>query len=239
MSTPMNKASKVVAVIISVAVLQLYAHADLLKTVSARLSGSAAKAPQDVQGRLTTRGNNPVTVNGNSARSGETIFSGQQLQTPEGTSAAVELGPLGRLDISPGTNLTLTFDGDSVEVNVTAGCAVLTTNRGIGGTLAAPGGAGGTGPKTESTDLTRQSSVGNCDAVDGPAGAAPPGAVSGAGGSAGVTTSGGLFGLGKAGTVAFLAAAAIITTAAIVVPCRRGRNPSPGDPRGRNDECRD
>jgi hypothetical protein len=26
--------------------------------------------------------------------------------------------------------------------------------------------------------------------------------------------------------------------AALLIPCRRGRNPSPGDPRGRNDECR-
>jgi len=51
--------------------------------------------------------------------------------------------------------------------------------------------------------------------------------------------SGGLFGLGTAGTFGFLTSAAGITAAAIITPCRRGPNPSPGVPRGRNDECRE
>ncbi|MFL6210368.1 MAG: hypothetical protein ACJ74W_16045 [Pyrinomonadaceae bacterium] len=205
----------------------------------------AAPGQNQLVGRLTTKGNNPITVNGSRAKSGESIFSGQQLQTPAGVGATVQLGSLGRLDIAPNTNLTLTFASDQINVNVASGCVILTTNRGVTGTVTAQG-------TTQHTDATRDSTI---DICTGPAGAAPligQGAAAAAGAGAGsvgaaVGTAGAAAGVGIGGgasatTVSIIGVAglaAVVTTAAVVHPCRRGPNPSPGVPRGGNDECRD
>ena len=241
-----GKAAKFIALALVLATAQLYVHADLLRSASARLVSAASW--QSHQGRLTTRGNNPVTVNGNSAKSGETIFSGQQIQTPEGVGATVQLGGLGRVDIAPNTNLTLTFEEGKINVALVSGCVILTAGKGVVGTVQA-GGA------EQQTDQTKGSAIDVCTgqtpgaapvvgqgaAAGAGAGAGTGGAAAGgvaAGGTAAAPASGGLFGLGTAGTVGFIGAAAMITTAAVIAPCRRGANPSPGVPRGRNDECR-
>lgn len=248
-----GKSAKFIALALAVATVQLYAHADLVKAASARLVSAAM--PQAHKGRLTTRGNNPVTVNGTSAKSGETIFSGQTIQTPEGVGATVQLPGLGRVDIAPNTSLTLTFENGKIDVVLASGCLILNSDKGVAGTVQ----AGGTSQQTEPAN---GGSIDACSTTPGSApvfgqgaasaagagaggGAAAGGAAAGgtaAGGTAAATsastTSGGLFGLGTAGTLGFIGAAATITTAAIVAPCRRGPNPSPGVPRGRNDECR-
>src|SRR5688500_6235896 len=65
---------------------------------------------QQLVGRLTTRNNRPVTVNGLSAASGAAITTGTTIETKADESATVDLGSLGRLDISPNTKVALTFD---------------------------------------------------------------------------------------------------------------------------------
>src|SRR5690348_13875494 len=72
-------------------------------------SNTAPIAPQTA-GRLTTRNNQPIQVNGLSAASGASILSGATLETGADQSATVNLGALGSLDISPNTRVTLTFD---------------------------------------------------------------------------------------------------------------------------------
>src|SRR5688572_18707762 len=82
-----------------------------------------AIAPQAV-GRLTTRNNQPIQVNGLSAASGASILSGATLETGADQSATVDLGPLGRVEISPNTKLTLTFDDQgNIKALVAFGCA--------------------------------------------------------------------------------------------------------------------
>jgi hypothetical protein len=217
---------KATAVVLVLAVLHLCVNADLVRAASARLVGSVA-GQGAVQGRLTTRGNNPVTVNGNSARSGETIFSGQSIQTPDGVGATVNLPGLGRVDLAPNTSVTLSFESGKIDVTLVYGCVVLTAGKGTTGTLVE-------GDSTRQTDAADGGTLDTCSKYPGGV------AMAGAGGApAAAATSGGLFGLGTAGTVAVIGAAAGgIAAAAILVPCRRGANPSPGDPRGRNDECR-
>ena len=242
-----GKAAKFIALALVLATAQVYVYADLLRSSSARLVSAASW--QSHQGRLTTRGNNPVTVNGNSAKSGETIFSGQQIQTPEGVGATVQLGGLGRVDIAPNTNLTLTFEEGKISVALASGCVILTAGKGVVGTVQ----AGGAEQQTDRANggvidvCTSQTPgaapvIGQGAAAGAGAGAGTGGAAAGgvaAGGTAADPASGGLFGLGTAGTLAFIGAAAIITTTAIItVPCLCGANPSPGVPRGRNDECR-
>jgi hypothetical protein len=244
MSGLKNKLFKVTAVALVLCVMHICVNAELVRAASARLIANVA--PQAaMKGRLATRGNNAITVNGNSAKSGETIFSGQTIQTPAGVGATVNLPGLGRVDIAPNTNLTLTFESGKINVALASGCAILTANKGTTGTLEAGGSTRQTDPAEGGTIDTCTSTNPGAAPIVGQGAAAAAGA--GAGGAAAATTaaattaaaSGGLFGLGTAGTIGFIAAAGMITAAAIIAPCRRGANPSPGTPRGRNDECRD
>lgn len=238
---------KATALVLVLAVAQVYLGAALARAASVRLFGTPAQGGTS-QGRLSTRGNNPVSVNGTSAKSGETIFSGQTIQTPDGVGATVQLPGLGRVDIAPNTTLTLTFADGSISVSLASGCTILTTNKGVAGTVQSGG-------STQQTDTSKGGTLDVCSsrtpgaapvvgqgaaAAAGAGASSAAGAAGAAGGAAagGAAASGGLFGLGTAGTFGFIGAAAIITTAAVITPCRRGPNPSPGVPRGRNDECR-
>jgi hypothetical protein len=204
---------KATAVVLVLAVAHLCVNAELVRAEAARLIASVA--PQVVvQGRLTTRGNHPVTVNGNSAKSGETIFSGQSILTPDGVGATVNLPGLGRVDMAPNTDITLSFEAGKINVTLIYGCVVLTADKGTTGTLVE-------GNSTRQTDPAKSGTLDTC-------GAKPAGAI--------VPAAGGISTLGKVGLI--VAAAGAATTAAILIPCRRGANPSPGDPRGRNDVCR-
>jgi hypothetical protein len=234
----MKKAAKGCALLLSLVVLQVYVHAELLAAKSSAAASTAVA--QSPSGRLTTRGNNPITVNGNAGHSGETIFSGQQLQTPDGVGATVQLPGLGRVDLAPRTNLTLTFGGNRIGVNLVGGCVILTANKGVAGTVETSGGG------TQRTDTEKGSSVDVCT-NDKPGGAplVGQGAAAGAGAGAGAGTAaagatGGLFGLGVPATVGLIAAAGALAVGGVVAahhgqpPCvPRGPNPSPGDPRGR------
>jgi hypothetical protein len=236
MSQRTNNAAKGVALLLVFVVLQVYVHAELL---GATHTAAATAAVQSPSGRLSTRGNAPVMVNGTSARTGQTIFSGQQIQTPEGTGATVQLGRLGRVDVAPGTILTLTFDAGTVTVNLVSGCVIVTANKGITGTIQMPGG------EAQHTDSDKGSSIDVCVGrtpgaapIVGQGAAAAAGAGAGTSGAAGAggAAAGGLFGLGMPATIALFAIAGG-TTAGIIAANRpdcvpRGANPSPGTPRG-------
>jgi hypothetical protein len=212
MNSLKNRIVKATAVALVLAVAHLCLNAELVRAQAARLI--AGVAPQTaVQGRLTTKGNNPVTVNGNSARSGETIFSGQSIQTPDGVGATVSLPGLGRVEMAPNTSITLTFESGKINVTLVYGCVVLTADKGTTGTLVE-------GNSTRRTDPDKGGTIDTCNKK--PAGATVP--------------AGGISTVGKVGL--FVAAAGAAAAALALIPCRRGANPSPGDPRGRNDECR-
>ena len=63
-------------------------------------------------GKLMTRGDKPIVVNGNMVSSGIAIFSGARIQSLEGVGATIELGALGRLDMPPAPRSMLTFPPD-------------------------------------------------------------------------------------------------------------------------------
>ena len=91
-------------------------------------------------GRLMLAETESVLVNGNSAKSGTTILSGSQLQTPEDVNATVQLGSAGTLYIEPNTNLTVTFDKTNVDVKVAAGNAFVAANVGVTSSVTNPDG---------------------------------------------------------------------------------------------------
>jgi hypothetical protein len=203
---------KATAVALVLAVTHLCLNAELVRAASATLIASVARQGA-IQGRLTTRGNKPVTVNGNSAKSGETIFSGQSIQTPEGIGATVNLPGLGRVDLAPNTNVTLAFEAGKINVTLISGCVVLTADKGTTGTLAE-------GDSTRQTDPAKGGTIDTCGAK--PAGAIVPGA-------------GGISTVGKVGLI--VAAAGATAAAVALIPCRRSANPSLSTPGGSNDQC--
>jgi hypothetical protein len=101
--------------------------------------------------RVSTSGNRPILVNGNSTASGGSLATGAIIETPDGTSATIDLGPLGTLDLSPNSKVVLEFDCPpapptpppagtepepcKVKVKVLAGCVVLKTKKGTNGQI--------------------------------------------------------------------------------------------------------
>jgi hypothetical protein len=168
-------------------------------------------AGSPMMGKLKTRDNKPVTVNGANVSSGTTIMSGAQIQCPEKIGATVDLGSLGRLDIAPKTDLTLTFDSTKITVELRSGYLVLTTKPGIYGTVNTLEGRVATDPSQLSSVIARTS-----DAA-GPETSAQIGAGSG--------------GLGTAGLTGIAGAAAAVIGGAAAASSSRGSNLSSDNPR--------
>lgn len=182
----------------------------LVSSILSVCVGGGAAAP--LTGKLTTRGSKPVIVNGNKVNAGTAIFSGAQIQSPENVGATVDLGTLGRLDLAPKTDITLTFSAGNVAVELRAGYVVLTTQKGVKGYVRTPEGA------LSQTDPTKLSSVVVRMAGSvGPEAAAPIGAAGGlsAGATAGVAAAG----------------AAVVGGAVAVKSSGRGQDVSPAAPR--------
>lgn len=197
MNSRRQKATQAIAIFLVFAVFQVYVRASLTNSsVSAKEAAVNLVVPA---GMLIVGGNTPVTLDGNSADTGTTIFSGARLQTPDGVPANVRLGSVTRLDMAPNTNLTLAFDKGRVAINLLAGNVVLTTDKGISGSVTTPDG------------LTARTDSSVISTIIAPAAAAAASADPAKRGSGG---RGGLFGLGKAGTIALIAAAA----SAVIIP---------------------
>jgi hypothetical protein len=88
-------------------------------------AGSAPAPPQQIVARLTTRNNQPITVNGNQAGTGATILTGATIETPDQVSGVIDLGNAGVIEVQPNSTIKLDFDENgNVRVKVIRGCAV-------------------------------------------------------------------------------------------------------------------
>lgn len=89
----------------------------------------AAPVPQQFIARLTTTGNQPITVNGASAASGASLLTGATIETPAAVSATIDLGALGTVELQPNSSIQLDFDDTgNVRVKVLRGCVVIKKN---------------------------------------------------------------------------------------------------------------
>src|SRR6185369_7095928 len=209
--------SRVIAALLLFAILQIGLQVGLAEPNN---TTNPVVVPQQVVARLTTRNNQPITVNGLSANTGASILTGATIETGADQSATVNLGPLGVLDIAPNTKLVLTYDDQgNVKALLLYGCAILTAKK-----------------KTNGEIATEQGTAGKTDPAAGgvlnvcfPQGAAAPTvntgvatapATSGGGGG------GGLFGLGRAATIAIIAGIG----AAATTPLWFQDNPSGSNP---------
>ena len=129
---------KIVMLVVVLSLLQLPVQANLTKAEVNKNIGLTPKSGARLTGRLTADG--PVVLNGNKARTGDTIFPGAVIETQAHVGATVQLGALGQLDLSPNTSLSLYFDQGNIQGELIKGCAILNTNRGVNGLLRLPRG---------------------------------------------------------------------------------------------------
>jgi hypothetical protein len=112
--------------------------AGLMVALFATYSMVALAGSDRMAGELTVTGNGmngdapSVTVNGEAARSGRSIFSSSVIATPSNAGAVVNLGKNGIIELAPNTTLTVSFDDKSVSGDLTAGkITVLGTSTGV------------------------------------------------------------------------------------------------------------
>ncbi len=73
-----------------------------------------------------------VTVNGEPASSGRTVFASSTITTPEGVKAVLNMGKAGRIELSPNTTFVVDGDGNIVSGSLTSGnVTVLNAPQGI------------------------------------------------------------------------------------------------------------
>ena len=183
-------------------------------------------SPQGTLGRLTTRGNQPVTVNGNSVVSGATIPSGATISTGDGVGASINLGPLGSVELAPNTQVTIEYSDGQMKVTLTQGCLIVRNKKGTYAEIDTPQG------KVASNDLnTKEAGVLDvCLPSGSPTPIVNQGAAANAGagaGGGGATVGGG--GLSPLGTVLILGGIAGEIGGALALT-GRSANPSPSAP---------
>jgi len=203
MNLKRHRASKAIAVLVLFAMAQVAVQIGFAAPTASVTT--VTPIPQQFIARLTTRNNQPITVNGIGATSGASILTGATIETGADQSATVNLGPLGTLDIAPNTKLVLTYDDDgNVKAVVIFGCAILTAKKKAKGEVATEQGSQG------KTDPAAGGILDICvpaggNPIVGQGAAAAAGAGAGAGAPAGAAAAGGnggLFGLGWPATLA-------------------------------------
>ena len=85
-----------------------------------------------VTGSKSTDGTS-VTVNGEPAKSGRTIFTASTIKTPENSGATLNLGTAGKLQLSPNTTFVLNAEAESLSGDLTEGSVtVLSSAKSVG-----------------------------------------------------------------------------------------------------------
>jgi len=88
-----------------------------------------AIAAPDVMGEITVNGQ--VTVNGQSVVSNTTLTSGSTITTGSNSSATVNLGKNGRVEVLSDSSLTLKFTDNSIIAMLTSGKVRVSNNAGV------------------------------------------------------------------------------------------------------------
>jgi hypothetical protein len=198
-----RKFSSAIAVFLAFALVQ----------VCIQLSFAAPSVPQQFIARLTTTGNQPITINGASAASGASLLTGATIETPAAVSATIDLGALGTIELQPNSSIQLDFDDSgNVRVRVLRGCVVINKKGpGVAEAYTAEG-------ASEKTNNNRPG-MGFCFLNGGLNPIGQQAAAAAAGGAAGE-------GIGSAALVAILAGGGALA-AGLIWAFHGGGNPSP------------
>jgi len=94
----------------------------LMVAILATFSMVAFAVDGRASGELLVSGTDAVvTVDGQVAQSGRTIFSGSTFSTSDSASATLSLGSAGSIQLAPASTATLNFDGKTISANLTSG----------------------------------------------------------------------------------------------------------------------
>ena len=226
MNKKRRNGSRVIAIFVLFAIAQIGLQVGLAEP---NTTTNPTAIPQQFVARLTTRNNQPITVNGLSATTGASILTGATIETGADQSATVNLGPLGQLDIAPNTKLVLTYDEHgNVKALLIYGCAILTAKKKTTGEVATEQGSAGKTDPAAGGVLDICFPQGATAPTVGQGAAASAGAGAGAGAPAGAAAGGGggLFGLGVPATIAIFTGVGV----AVLVPIVLQDNPSGATP---------
>jgi hypothetical protein len=205
MTKQRRNASRATALFLAFALVQVCIQ------LSFAAPATAAPAPQQFIARLTTTGNQPITVNNASAASGASLLTGATIETPAAVSATIDLGALGTVELQPNSSIQLDFDDSgNVRVKILRGCVAI-KKKGPGEAEAYT--AEGASEKTNSN----RPGMGFCY-LNG--GLNPIGQAAAAGGAAGE-------GIGTGALVAIIAGGGALAAGLIWAFHGGGGNPSP------------
>lgn len=93
------------------------------------MGGTALAQMPKSAGELSVIGT--VTLNGTPAISGATVFSDGKIKTARNSSATINLGKAGRVQLAPESEMTLRFSDGNLGGNLTAGRAIVTAPVGV------------------------------------------------------------------------------------------------------------
>lgn len=112
----MNKKwiNQVVSLCLTIALLATYSM-----TVSAKTDRMAGELT--ISGKLSNGVTPAVLVNGEAAQNGRSIFSSSTVTTTPDANAIINIAKLGKIELAPNTNLTITFDETGITGDLTAG----------------------------------------------------------------------------------------------------------------------
>lgn len=106
----------------------------LMVAIYATYSMVTLASTDKVAGELLISGKNSnVTVNGETAQNGRSIFSASTISTPENTSAIINLGKIGKIQLAPNTTANISFtdkgiNGDLLNGKITVINAASSVN---------------------------------------------------------------------------------------------------------------
>ncbi len=99
----------------------------LVFAIIAAYSTAALAGSGKIAGELLVTGTNVngempfVTVNGEAAKSGRSVFSTSTIATPDNASAVINIGKIGKIQLSPNTNLVLSFTEKGISGDLLSG----------------------------------------------------------------------------------------------------------------------
>ena len=105
----------------------------LMVAIYASYSMVTLASTERIAGELLISGkNSSVKVNGETAQSGRSIFTASTISTPENTSAIINLGKLGKLELAPNTTANISFTEKGINGDLLSGkITVLGTNDAV------------------------------------------------------------------------------------------------------------
>jgi len=96
----------------------------------AQISLQIGQAQQFIARLSSTRGNQPILVNGLSSGPGASIVTGATIETLSDQTAEINLGSFGTLELAPNTQLRIDYDQNgNTKVTLIRGCAVLRNKK--------------------------------------------------------------------------------------------------------------